>query len=68
MTDARWSWFLQQANGGNGMFIAEAMEDVRTNILVLVPWRILVRQTSLEWLENTSWDPDEFEFRYGIQE
>ena len=50
-----------------GMFIAEAMEDVRT-VLVLVPWRILVRQTLLEWLENTSWDPDEFEFRCVVSE
>ena len=50
-----------------GMFIAEAMEDVGT-VLVLVPWRILVRQTLLEWLENTSWDPDEFEFRCVVSE
>ena len=50
-----------------GMFIAEAMQDVRT-VLVLVPWRILVRQTLLEWLENTSWDPDEFEFRCVVSE
>ena len=49
------------------MFIAEAMRDVRT-VLVLVPWRILVRQTLLEWLENTSWDPDEFEFRCVVSE
>ena len=50
-----------------GMFIAEAMQDVRT-VLVLVPWRILVRQTLLEWLENTIWDPDEFEFRCVVSE